>query len=201
MMSIDSETFPTWWHERAKKINDNARNKGFWDNERNDAEMFDLVHSELSEAAEALWQNNPRAKKIPDFTCVEEELADAVIRLMDQTYARNWNVVPLVLYYDASRSWFEKELGGLNVNYPAAQWDPEGVLLRAHYTLSMALEDLRHNRDPSIWLAKTLVLLFRLGRLSSAEPNGEYRTWDLYAAIDAKMTYNTTRPHKHGKNF
>jgi NTP pyrophosphatase (non-canonical NTP hydrolase) len=201
MTSINTETFPAWWHERAQLINKNARDKGFWEKERNDAEMFDLVHSEVSEAVEALWRKNPPAPKIPDFTCFEEELADAVIRLMDQTYARNWNVVPLVLYYDSNRSWFEKEIA-LDVRYPLTEVYPELVLLKIHYTLSMALEELRHSKDPSVWIAKTLVLLFRLG-LAGGEDylTDHYRPWDLYGAIDAKMAYNTGRPYKHGKNF
>jgi hypothetical protein len=185
--------FATWWHERAQKINQNARDKGFWEKERNDAEMFDLVHSEISEAGEAVWLGNQTSVKTPDYTCLEEELSDAIIRLMDQTYARNWDVVPLVENFDTDTEWIGTELH-LGASYPVVtNTDIERVLFRANYTLSMALEDLRHSRNPSAWLAKTLVLLFRLGRSSP--------DWDLYGAVDAKMAYNSTRPHKHGKNF
>jgi len=36
------------WNETANAVNQNARNKGFWERERNDAEMIALMHSELS---------------------------------------------------------------------------------------------------------------------------------------------------------
>lgn len=39
-------------NELAKKINDNARNKGFYETERNIPEMLCLIHSEISEALE-----------------------------------------------------------------------------------------------------------------------------------------------------
>ena len=42
-----------------------------------------LMHAELSEAVEALREGNPRSKKIPEYSSVEEELADVIIRIMD----------------------------------------------------------------------------------------------------------------------
>jgi len=42
-----------------------------------------LMHSELSEALEAVRENNPQSEKIPDFTLLEEELADVILRIMN----------------------------------------------------------------------------------------------------------------------
>ena len=42
-----------------------------------------LMHSELSEALEAVRQGNPQSEKIPEFTLLEEELADVVLRIMN----------------------------------------------------------------------------------------------------------------------
>jgi len=53
-----------------------ARLKGWWDKKRNDAELIALMHSELSEALEALRKHRPKER-------VAEELADCCIRIFD----------------------------------------------------------------------------------------------------------------------
>jgi NTP pyrophosphatase (non-canonical NTP hydrolase) len=60
----------------------NALEKGFWDCE-NKAEKICLMHSELSEALEAVRHNDPDDDKCPDFSNEEIELADCVIRILD----------------------------------------------------------------------------------------------------------------------
>ena len=58
-----------------------AREKGWWDEERNDGELIALMHSELSEALEAMRNH----AKMED---VAEELADCCIRIFDYCGAR-----------------------------------------------------------------------------------------------------------------
>lgn len=64
-------------------VHQNAKDKGWHGGKRNDGELIALMHSELSEALEALRSGNPADDKIPEFSGVEAELADVVIRIMD----------------------------------------------------------------------------------------------------------------------
>lgn len=92
----------------AQSIYHTTKEKGFWDTERNDGEMIALIHSELSEALEALRSGNPKDKNLPEFSSVEVEFADAVIRIMDTCHARKWRLAEAILAkmnYNKTRSY------------------------------------------------------------------------------------------------
>lgn len=58
-----------------------AKGKGWWDEHRNDGELIALMHSELSEALEAMRNHGKKAD-------IAEELADCCIRIFDYCGAR-----------------------------------------------------------------------------------------------------------------
>ncbi|MFA5144661.1 MAG: hypothetical protein WC723_01450 [Candidatus Omnitrophota bacterium] len=59
-----------------------AKEKGWWEEERNEGELIALMHSELSEALEAMRNRHAEA-------AIAEELADCCIRIFDYCGAKN----------------------------------------------------------------------------------------------------------------
>jgi NTP pyrophosphatase (non-canonical NTP hydrolase) len=91
-------------NELAKKVHENAKEKGFYDYKKNIGEMLALMHSEVSEALEADRNRQycnmdlPQSNVLMGWTddvdfqkdykdkvkgSFEEEMADIVIRVMD----------------------------------------------------------------------------------------------------------------------
>jgi len=58
-----------------------AQEKGWWDEARNDGELIALMHSELSEALEAMRNHG-------SMDAIAEELADCCIRIFDYCGAK-----------------------------------------------------------------------------------------------------------------
>jgi len=100
--------FPEILDSLAGEIHQTAKDKGWWDKERNDLELIMLIVSELSEAVEYLRNGNKQSDHIPTFLGVEEELADAMIRILDLASARNWRVGEAIIEkikFNKSRSY------------------------------------------------------------------------------------------------
>lgn len=75
-------------------------------NSRNDAELLMLMVTELAEACEGLRHGNGPSDHIPEFSCLEEELADTIIRILDMAAARNCRIGGAVIAkmkYNSSR--------------------------------------------------------------------------------------------------
>ena len=98
--------------ELCKMAHAQAAKSGFWEGgeKRNVGELIALIHSELSEALEALRAGDQRCSKtgLKDYHEVEIELADAVIRIADLCGGYGWNLggaIEAKMEYNKGRPW------------------------------------------------------------------------------------------------
>ena len=76
-----------------KHIHETAKSKGWWNEEVEIGTKIALMHSELSEALEADRRGNPPDDKIPEYSGVEAELADVIIRILDFAEGHDMDVI------------------------------------------------------------------------------------------------------------
>jgi len=98
--------FTEAWNEEAEKNLAIAKEHG-WYTAVNDCEKIVLMHAELSEAIEGLRKGNPPDSHIPEYSSLEAELADVVIRIMDYSAAKGLRLAEAIeakSLYNSKRS-------------------------------------------------------------------------------------------------
>ena len=81
-VSVLAPAFITAVSQMADQVAEAMAIKGFWQSD-NTGEKIALMHSELSEALEADRKDIEADDKVPEFSGLEAELADTVIRILD----------------------------------------------------------------------------------------------------------------------
>lgn len=81
----------------AEMIHRNAHDKGFYDPPRSDLESHALMHTEIAEATEAVRHGNPPSPHIPEFSLLEEEIADEIIRCLDYAVDKKLRIGEAIL--------------------------------------------------------------------------------------------------------
>ena len=107
------EQFVSGFTSMQRRVADNARNHGFWEAmpphlTTSALARLMLVTTELAEAAEAVRASIPqRSDHLDNYSLEEEEIADAVIRLMDYAESRHIdlaNALVAKVKYNTGRS-------------------------------------------------------------------------------------------------
>ena len=188
-------------NDLAKKIHQNAKDKGFWDSPRNTGELFMLIISEASEALEAhrkgrkadlkkfALPNNGNVTdeqwfKISFENCIKDttadEIADVVIRILDYCASQEIEIKPALL---------STTLISLDSdNFGAALFQICGEIQRAgEYALTNDIWEIEKSKDN---IHSTLTLIIQLC---------DREQIDLLKHIELTTKYDATRERMTGK--
>lgn len=190
-MNEQERLSPEDWQDLIKQVQKNSKDKGFYDVEVSDEHKLMLIISEVAEAVEADregrfaqpmpedWQTmNDEDFKMTFFPKVkdslEDELADAVIRMMDSGYLDG-----------------TKEIVTPDIFTRVTLFPPVGKGLtfveQAYHLVESIIFGAKVND-----LARSCQIVFYLAK---------HRNIDIVKHIRMKMRYNAMRPRLHGKAY
>lgn len=193
-------------NELIEKAHGQAKEKGFWDQERNTGELLMLIVSECGEALEAhrkgkradmklfdiesekgplsVTNHNGFAYEVAIKGSLEEELADIVIRIADLCGA-----------YPKLLEWLDgKYLNAEAYDGPAESFNVGEQLLQVVYSVTGCgiMDRSSDAYKVAENLESAMLEVFQIA---------DYMNIDLWRHISLKLAYNATRPRLHGQNY
>ena len=93
----DTEMFGEMFKFMQACVHSNAKAHGWHDKAIDEVIAFALIHCEVAEATEGARHGNPPSEHIPEFSAIEEEMADIVIRCMDLAGAKGYRLAEAIV--------------------------------------------------------------------------------------------------------
>ena len=179
--------------ERAASIYAWAQSKGWWEGEKDDLETLQLISDEIAEAHEEyrhardrLWWIETENGQKPEGVGIE--LADAIIRALDRSAHRGFDLDTIAAEWDGATTLLG--LGTSIATYQALDDDfdlPEnfgGACFRVNGMVQM-MEGEADGSMTVMLIASLVALIIR---------NGD----DPEELVTMKMAYNEHRAYRHG---
>lgn len=206
-----SQAFVAAFAAFQAEVHATARGRGWWEGPRDDGQLIGLMHTEVSEALEALVSGNPADDKVPEFSGAEVELADVVLRIMDFAEARGHDVASAIVDVlgcpkgdTAGGGNFVTAFNGMmrlaGARAEATCWASDWAqIARLHFKLSKVLEALRIGNPVDADLPGHSAVAAGLARtLTCVMGYSARRGFRVAEAVAAKAQMNKGRAYKHG---
>lgn len=181
-------------NELIKTAHEDAKAKGWWDEERNTGELLMLIVSECGEALEAhrsgrigRWEDCVLSMVDADGTfCMDKDLWEEDFReiIKDGFADKLADIVIRIADWMGHNQW--------KIGIPYTPRTPENVG-EALYGVVESIVGYEHGAGESPANCDTAI--HKVFAIANAHDI------DLWRHIELKLAYNRTRPHRHGKSY